>query len=185
MDDERRVRISKYLSKYLRHAPGDIGLTLEPGGWVAFDALLVAAARHGFPVTREELDEVVATSEKQQFAFNEARTKIRANQGHSVSVEMDFEPAAQPDELYHGTAEANLPAVLRDGLLRLRRHHVHMSKDEATAAAVGRRHGKPVVLAVVAGKMAADGFAFFVSANGVWLVDNVPPEYLIALPRTA
>ena len=182
MDEKRRVRISKYLSKYLRHAPGEIGLILEVGGWVAVDALLAAAGRHGFPITPTELDEVVATSDKQRFAFDEGRTRVRANQGHSVDVEMDFESAEPPAVLYHGTAETNRTAILADGLSRMRRHHVHLSKDAETAAMVGARHGNPVVLTVAAGKMAADGFEFFVSANGVWLADRVPPEYLTTLP---
>lgn len=185
MDHKHQVRVSKFLSKYLRHAPGEIGLTLEPGGWVAVDLLLAAATRHGCPVTRIELDEIVATSDKQRFAFDETNTRIRANQGHSVDVDLELDPADPPEVLYHGTAEAVLPAILAGGLLKMRRHHVHLSRDAGTAVRVGARHGKPVVLAVAAGKMAASGFRFFVSANGVWLVDTVPPEYLTVLPPEA
>ncbi len=185
MDQKRKVRVSKFLSKHLRHAPADIGLTLEPGGWVAVDQLLAAAARHQSPITRAELDEVVATSDKKRFAFDETGTRIRANQGHSVEVDLQLEPVDPPDVLYHGTAEPVLPAILAGGLLKMSRHHVHLSKDVETAVRVGSRRGKPVVLAVAAGKMAGDGFRFFVSANGVWLVDCVPPEYLTVLPPEA
>jgi putative RNA 2'-phosphotransferase len=182
VDDKHRVRVSKFLSRHLRHAPADIGLTLEPGGWVPVEQLLAAAARLGRPITRAELDEVVATSDKQRFAFVDTGSRLRANQGHSVEVDLQLDPADPPAVLYHGTVAAVLPAILAGGLLKMRRHHVHLSKDVETATRVGSRHGKPVVLAVAAGKMAADGFEFFVSANGVWLVDRVPPEYLEAIP---
>jgi putative RNA 2'-phosphotransferase len=185
VDEKRKVRVSKFLSKHLRHTPADIGLTLGPGGWVAVDLLLAAAARHQCPITRAELDEVVATSDKTRFAFDGTGTRIRANQGHSVEVDLQLEPADPPAVLYHGTAEPALPAILASGLLKMNRHHVHLSRDAVTAVKVGSRHGKPVVLAVAAGKMAGDGFEFFVSANGVWLVDRVPPEYLSALPPEA
>jgi putative RNA 2'-phosphotransferase len=185
MDETRIVRISKFFSKHLRHAPREIGLALQPGGWVAVDDLLAATARHGFPVTRAELDVVVTTNDKQRFAFDETGTRIRANQGHSVEVDLELTAADPPELLYHGTAAASLPAILSGGLLKMRRHHVHLSKDIATALRVGARHGKPVVLAVAANKMTADGFRFFVSANGVWLVDHVPPNYLTVLSPEA
>jgi putative RNA 2'-phosphotransferase len=146
------------------------------------DLLLTAAARHGCPITRIELDEIVFTSDKQRFAFDETEARVRANQGHSVEVDLQLDPADPPDVLYHGTAEAVLPAILAGGLLKMRRHHVHLSRDVETAVRVGARHGRPVVLAVAAGKMAANGFRFFVSANGVWLVDAVLPDYLTVLP---
>lgn len=185
MDDRRRVRLSKFLSRHLRHAPAEIGLALEPSGWVSVEALLAAVARHGRPITLGELNDVVATSDKQRFAFDESGTRIRANQGHSVEVDLQLEPAAPPDVLYHGTAADSLPAILRDGLLKMRRHHVHLSRDAETAWRAGGRHGKPVVLAVAAGKMAGNGFRFLVSANGVWLVERVPPEFLTPLPAEA
>ncbi len=182
MDEKRKVRVSRFLSKHLRHSPEAIGLTLSPGGWVSVDALLAAAARHGCPITRDELGEVIATSDKQRFALDEAGARVRANQGHSVEVDLELEPATPPDELYHGTAEYVLASILKGGLLKMRRHHVHLSPDVATAVKVGSRHGKAVVLTVAAGKMAGNGFRFFVSANGVWLVDHVPPEYLTVFP---
>jgi putative RNA 2'-phosphotransferase len=185
VDDKRKMRISKFFSKHLRHAPREIGLTLQPGGWVAVDDLFAAAARHGFPVTRDELDIVVKTNDKQRFAFDESGTHIRANQGHSVEIDLELTPADPPDLLYHGTAATSLDAILSGGLLKMRRHHVHLSKDIATALRVGARHGKAVVLAVASRKMIDNEFRFFVSANGVWLVDHVPPHYLTVLSPEA
>ena len=173
MDPKRLVKTSKYLSRHLRHQPERIGLTLEPGGWVRVEDLLRAAS-----ITREELEEVVARNDKQRFAFDETGTRIRANQGHSVEVELGLEPAAPPPVLFHGTAERNLDAILREGLERRGRHHVHLSRDAETATRVGARHGRPVVLEVDAAAMAADGHDFFVTANGVWLTDAVPARYL-------
>jgi putative RNA 2'-phosphotransferase len=185
VDDKRKVRVSKFLSKHLRHAPHEIGLSLQPGGWVAVEELLAALARHGFLVTRDELDLVVTTNDKQRFAFDETGHRIRANQGHSVEVDLELTPADPPDVLYHGTAAASLDAILAGGLLKMRRHHVHLSQDIATALKVGARHGKPVVLAVASRKMIGNGFRFFVSANGVWLVDHVPPDCLTVLSPDA
>ena len=185
MNDKHKVRVSKFLSKHLRHAPAEIGLTLEEGGWVAVELLLAAAANHGCRITRAELDEIVTTSDKQRFAFDESGTFIRASQGHSVEVDLQLEPTTPPDVLYHGTTDAVLAIILRDGLNKMRRQHVHLSNDIATALKVGGRHGKPVLMSVAAGKMAAGGFAFFVSANGVWLTDSVPPRYLtVVSPET-
>jgi putative RNA 2'-phosphotransferase len=182
MDHKDRVRLSKFLSRILRHAPEDLGLTLEPGGWVSIDALLAATPSAGVRITVEQLREIVATSDKQRFAFDEAGTRIRANQGHSVEVDLQLTPAEPPAELYHGTADHNVEAILRDGLRRMARHHVHLSPDTHTATKVGQRHGRPVILVVDAARMRADGHSFSSSANGVWLVDEVPPQYLRVLP---
>jgi putative RNA 2'-phosphotransferase len=178
VDDKRRVRISKFMSLVLRHEPEKANLTLEPGGWVLIDALLAGCARAGVRFTRDELEAVVKACEKQRFAFDDTGTKIRANQGHSTEVELQFEPAEPPAELFHGTAERNLTAILRDGLLKMARHHVHLSSDTKTATKVGSRHGQPVVLVIDAAKMRADGHVFYCSANGVWLVEHVPSGYL-------
>jgi putative RNA 2'-phosphotransferase len=178
MDEKRRVRVSKYLSKHLRHAPERLGLTLAPGGWVEVASLLAAADRDRFPISRDELEEVVRTSEKQRFAFDATRERIRANQGHSVEVDLQLEPAVPPDVLYHGTGEGSVPAILRDGLERMERHHVHLSLTAETARAVGSRHGRPVIFAVDAAAMHRAGYTFYCSANNVWLVDRVPAEYL-------
>jgi len=178
MNDRRRIHISKFISKHLRHEPEAIGLVLEPGGWVPIDDLLAAAARAGCPFTRDELQHVVSACDKQRFALDETGTRVRANQGHSTNVELDLEPATPPAELYHGTAERWLDAILREGLLKMARHHVHLSSDTATARRVGSRHGKPVILVIDSAGMVADGHTFFRSANGVWLVERVPAQYL-------
>lgn len=178
MEDQRVRRLSKYLSKHLRHRPERLGLELGPGGWVEVDALLEACARQRFPISREELEEVVERNDKKRFAFDSSGTLIRAQQGHSVPVDLLLEPAEPPPVLYHGTPEPNLKTILCGGLQSMGRHHVHLSSDEATAAVVGRRRGRPVVLAVDAHTMRRDGWEFYRSGNGVWLVEHVPPRYL-------
>jgi putative RNA 2'-phosphotransferase len=177
-DDRRKVKVSKYLSRHLRHQPERLGLTLAPGGWVAVDDLLAACRASGFAITRAELDDVVATNDKQRFTFDPSGTRIRAAQGHSVDVDLGLEPMTPPAVLFHGTGRGTLPAVLNEGLRPMGRRHVHLSADEATALAVGRRHGPPVVLAVDAAAMAAAGWTFAQADNGVWLVDAVPADYL-------
>jgi putative RNA 2'-phosphotransferase len=181
MDEKRTIRISKFLSRVLRHAPEDIGLTLEPGGWVLVTDLLAATEQAGTRITSEELTQIVRSSDKQRFAFDGTGTRIRANQGHSVEVDLQLEAAEPPTELYHGTGVRSLEPILAGGLLKIARHHVHLSADTTTAVKVGSRHGKPVVLVVDAAKMRAEGLIFFRSANGVWLVDHVPPQYLRVL----
>lgn len=178
MDTQRLVRISKYLSKHLRHQPERLGLQLRPGGWVPVADLLAACAAHQFPVTETELAEVVAGNDKQRFAFDETGQLIRANQGHSVAVDLQLEPAQPPAVLYHGTAEQNVPLILASGLRKMARHHVHLSSDLATARKVGARRGRVVVFEVDAAGLAAADTPFYLSANGVWLVDAVPPAYL-------
>ncbi|WP_330331537.1 RNA 2'-phosphotransferase [Streptomyces sp. NBC_00536] len=176
MDEKRTVKVSKYVSKHLRHQPERIGLVLDAHGWVEIDDLLRAAADHRFPITRAELDHVVAANDKQRFAV--AGTRIRANQGHTVDVDLDLPEAEPPAYLYHGTVAAALGAIRAEGLRPMRRHHVHLSPDRETATRVGARRGRPVVLSVDAGAMRAAGHVFRISANGVWLVDSVPPEFL-------
>jgi putative RNA 2'-phosphotransferase len=178
VDNQRRTRISKFMSLVLRHQPETAKLALEPGGWVPIDDLLAGAATAGCSFTRDELEEVVERCDKQRFAIDPTDTKIRANQGHSTEVDLQLEPAEPPAELFHGTPERNLAAVLRDGLVKMARHHVHLSPDTQTATKVGLRRGKPVILVIDAAKMCADGHTFYCSANGVWLVDHVPPQYL-------
>jgi putative RNA 2'-phosphotransferase len=175
---DRAVRVSKFLALHLRHAPEQIGLTLGPGGWVAVDELLRAAAVAGFPITREELDVAVAEPTKRRYAFDETGTRIRAVQGHSVSVDLGYTPSAPPPELFHGTHPGAVDAILREGLKPMERRHVHLSPDAETARVVGARRGKPVILRVDAGGMAAEGVEFFRADNGVWLVAAVPPERL-------
>ncbi len=178
MDDKRLVKVSKYLSKHLRHAPGRIGLQLESGGWVAIDTFLSACATYHFAISRDELNEVVRRSDKQRFAINDTQTHIRANQGHSVEVDLELPVAAPPTVLFHGTARHNVEAIAREGLNRGRRHHVHLSPDRETARRVGARHGTAVIFRVDAARMHADGNLFYRSENGVWLCEEVAPRYL-------
>ncbi len=178
MNDKQKKTISKFMSLVLRHNPGKIGVTLDIAGWVSVEALLDGCkdARRG--ITREQLDEVVATNDKKRFEFSPDGLRIRASQGHSVEVNLGYEPGEPPAVLYHGTASRNLPAIRQKGLIKGKRHHVHLSAETATAVSVGTRYGRPVVLEIEARRMAADGFEFFLSTNGVWLVDSVPPKYL-------
>lgn len=176
MDERRTVKVSKYLSKHLRHQPERIGLTLDEAGWVEIDTLIAAAATHGFRFTRDELDHVVATNDKRRFAVKGSR--IRASQGHSVEVDLGLSPATPPTSLYHGTIAGSLDAIRAEGLRPMNRHAVHLSPDRETATRVGARRGRPVVLAVDAGAMHRDGHVFQVSTNGVWLTQAVPARYL-------
>ena len=173
-------KTSKFLSFVLRHKPEAIGLDLDVNGWVALDLLIEKAAGE-IALNRSLIEEVVRTSEKQRFALSEDGERIRANQGHSVKVDLQLEPKEPPAVLYHGTATRFLDSILAEGLRPGQRHHVHLSADEETAVAVGKRHGKPVVLKIASAEMQAQGFLFFLSENGVWLTDRVPPAYLTEL----
>lgn len=170
--------ISKFLSLVLRHAPEKIGLTLGPQGWVPVAELLSRMNRAGQPVTQDALFRIVAESDKQRFTLSEDRTQIRAAQGHSVKVDLGLTPAEPPPKLFHGTADKNLDAILREGLRPGKRMQVHLSADHATAVNVGQRHGRPVVLDVDCTAMRAAGHLFYRADNGVWLTDSVAPEYL-------
>lgn len=176
MDDRRTVKVSKYLSKHLRHQPEQIGLTPDEAGWVGIDTLITAAAEHGFRFTREELDHVVATNDKRRFAIE--GTRIRASQGHSIAVDLGLPAATPPPRLYHGTVARHLDAIRAEGLRPMNRHDVHLSPGLETATRVGARRGRPVVLPVDAAAMHRDGHVFRVSENGVWLTRDVPPRYL-------
>ncbi len=176
--DRRLITISKFLAKHLRHAPEALGLTLRPDGWVSVDELLAASERVGFSIGYDELIECVETNDKQRFAFDDSGDLIRANQGHSVEVDLQLEERQPPDVLYHGTVERFLGLIMVDGLKKGKRHHVHLSKDVETARKVGARRGKPIILQVDSGKMYGAGFKFFLSTNGVWLTDTVPATFL-------
>lgn len=180
MDERRTVKVSKYLSKHLRHQPERIGLTLDENGWVPVEELLHAAARHGFAFFRAELDHVVAANDKRRFTIESGvqGDRIRANQGHTVAVDLDLPPAEPPAYLYHGTVARVMDAIRAEGLRPMTRHHVHLSPDRETATRVGARRGRPLVLTVDAEAMNRAGHVFRVSANGVWLADAVPPEFL-------
>ncbi len=169
---------SKFLSLILRHEPQKYGIVLDEAGWTDIDKLLDALHGHGVEMTRKQLDELVASSDKQRFALSPDGLRIRANQGHSVQVELGLPAETPPKLLYHGTIEAVMPGIRASGLVKGQRHHVHLSADLETAKKVGGRRGKPIVLAVNAEAMVAAGHTFLRSANGVWLVDHVPPEFI-------
>lgn len=175
MMNHREIKISKFLSYVLRHQPEAIGLTLDHNGWVPVADLLEKAPLN---LSWQELKQVVESNEKKRFAFNEDFTLIRANQGHSVKIEMEFSPTIPPDLLYHGTATKFLVAIEQQGLIKKQRHHVHLSKDVQSAAQVGKRHGKLIILVIDAKKMHETGYQFYLSDNGIYLVDEVPPAYL-------
>ena len=172
------VSLSKFLSLVLRHEPQRIGLTLDEAGWVSVDALLAASQARGKPFSLTDLQRIVATSDKNRFAFNSAATHVHANQGHSVVVDLGYETCIPLPQLFHGTATRFLDTIRVQGLLKQARHHVHLSADSATATAVGQRHGKPAILKVRATDMHREGHLFYLSNNGVWLTDQVPPNFL-------
>ncbi|TYQ32080.1 RNA 2'-phosphotransferase [Pseudanabaena sp. UWO310] len=176
--DKNLVHLSKFMSLVLRHQPEIIGLTLDEHGWVEVDRLIELAKRNGTDISIAQLEEIVATNDKKRFAFNPEKSKIRANQGHSLQVTLDLNPQLPPNPLFHGTATRFLDSIRQQGLLAGKRQHVHLSADVATAIKVGQRHGKPVVLQVDTLRMHQDGLVFFCSENSVWLTESVPPQYL-------
>ena len=179
----RQVIISKFLSLILRHSPERIGISLDKSGWTPVTKLLEACNAHGFPLTFEELRSVLESNDKKRFAFSADGSSIRASQGHSVEIELDYAPATPPEILYHGTAERFLSSIKEGGLIKGRRHHVHLSSEEMTARTVGQRYGKPVVLKIESGLMHEEGFEFYRSANGVWLTKHVPVRYISDFER--
>jgi putative RNA 2'-phosphotransferase len=181
MNEKRKTHISKFLSLILRHKPETISLVLDENGWADVADLIEKSAKAGSGFSLEELTEVVETNDKKRFSFDETKTKIRASQGHSIAVDIGFEERTPPPILYHGTAEKNLASILDTGLEKRARHHFHLSSETETARAVGIRYGKPVILQIDAAQMAAQGFKFYVSANEVWLVEAVSPEFLKVL----
>ena len=174
----RAVHLSKFLSLVLRHQPEAAGVTLDAQGWVEIDVLLDGAARAGVSMTRAELEEVVASSDKRRFALSADGRRIRANQGHSRPVDLGLAPSVPPDVLFHGTVEEAVPSILATGLEKRARQHVHLSADVATARKVGARRGRPIVLRVDASAMVAAGHTFSVSDNGVWLIEAVPARFV-------
>ena len=168
----------KFISLVLRHKPETIGITLDEHGWADVNDLITGIRKTHPDFNMGILEEIVATNNKQRYSFNDDHTLIRANQGHSIAVDVELKECLPPAILYHGTAEKYVASILKTGLIPKSRLYVHLSKDIATATNVGSRHGKPVVFKVDAGKMSDDGIAFFLSANGVWLTKHVPVEYL-------
>ena len=179
MDRDRAVRVSKLLALGLRHDPSALGITVDAHGFADVDNVLRGLATHGENVTRDELEEIVETSDKKRYALSADGQLIRANQGHSIDVDLGLEAKAPPDVLYHGTTTRFLDSIKATGLVRGARTHVHLSVDVKTAEIVAKRRAGPhVILSVRASAMHASGLPFFLSANGVWLTERVPPEVL-------
>ena len=172
-----RNKTSRFISMILRHKPWVIGITLDEHGWAKVDEL-IAGMNKVHPLDMATLEEIVRTNEKQRFSFNEDKTKIRANQGHSLPVDVELEEKDPPAVLYHGTGEKFVESIDRTGLEPRQRLYVHLSADRDTAVRVGQRHGSPVVYCVNSGQMAKDGYVFYLSVNGVWLTKAVPVQYL-------
>jgi putative RNA 2'-phosphotransferase len=173
---------SRFLAWALRHAPHEVGLSLDPAGWAPVDAVLQACHTHGVPLDRAALARLVAQSDKQRFALSPDGLRIRAVQGHSLPVSLDHPEREPPPLLYHGTVARFLASIEAEGLRPGERHHVHLSADPETATAVGSRRGRPVVLRVDAAAMHAEGHRYYLSPNGVWLTAHVPPRFLSRLP---
>ncbi|MBR9859403.1 RNA 2'-phosphotransferase [bacterium] len=183
MTTSSEKQISKLLSLVLRHSPETIGIELDQQGWTNVNHLITKVNEYGTEIKLDQLKAVVANSDKQRFSFNEDGTKIRANQGHSVPIDLGFIAKNPPPFLYHGTATKNKESILQFGLKKQARHHVHLSKDIETAVRVGQRHGKPIIFKISTKLMLEKGHEFYESANGVWLTEAVPAEFLIILEK--
>lgn len=178
MNEKEIKNISKFLSLVLRHAPETIQLQLDKNGWANVDELIIKCHQFGKEFDFELLEEVVETNDKKRFAFNEDLTKIRANQGHSIDVDLNFKELQPIDFLYHGTVEKFIDLIKNEGIQKMSRQYVHLSKDKETAIKVGSRKGKPIILKIDAQKMFESGFKFYLSENNVWLTDEVPAKYI-------
>ena len=176
MEKKELTKKSKRISFLLRHKPEDADLVLDDAGWVATRDLVKAIG-----VSNTDLQYIVDNNNKKRFEFSNDKRKIRARQGHSVEVKLEYESIEPPDVLFHGTSESSLDDVLADGIKKMNRHHVHLSSDKDTAKTVGSRHGTPVILFVHSGDLYNDGIEFFRTGNGVWLTDFVDPKYIIKL----
>lgn len=175
---DENVKLGKYLCLILRHEPEAIGIQIDPFGWALINELIDGMNRAGKNIDRTKLDEIVATDPKNRYSYNDEKTKIRANNGHSLSVDVHAAPAVPPDILYHGTALRFVESIRRRGLMKQCRNHVHLAADYGTAVNVGTRHGKAVVLKINTLEMHNDGIKFYSSENGLWLTDNIPVKYI-------
>ena len=173
------VKLGRFLSLVLRHDPGAAGISLDEHGWAEVDQLLAGVNRTGRKIDMPTLERIVRENNKQRYSFNEDHTRIRANQGHSVQVDVELREVEPPKYLYHGTATRFFPAIQREGIRKMSRQYVHLSGDFETAMAVGRRHGIPVVITIDAQAMSRDGVTFYRSENGVWLCEHVPVRYIL------
>ena len=178
MNEKQRKGISKFLSLILRHQPEVIGITLDENGWTDVDELIAKMNANGHRISFDQLEEVVETDDKQRYSFSDDGNKIRASQGHSVNISLGLDPQEPPEYLYHGTVSKFLDSIRKEGLQRMSRQHLHLSRDRETAVKVGSRRGAPVILNINSGAMHRDGFLFYLSDNGVWLTDHVPAKYI-------
>ncbi len=174
------VKLGRFLSLVLRHNPGAAGITLDEHGWADVNELLAGVNRAGRKIDMDTLERIVRENNKRRYSFNGDHTRIRANQGHSLSVDVELKEAEPPRYLYHGTASRFLPAIQGEGIRRMSRQYVHLSGEFETAVAVGKRHGNPVVITIDAAAMRRDGITFYRSENGVWLCEHVEPKYFVS-----
>ncbi len=179
MNEQQKKKLSKFLSYVLRHHPELIDLNLDENGWANVDELITKSKNDSQGFTFEELDEIVQTNDKKRFIFTEDKTRIRANQGHSIDINLALIPQQPPEFLYHGTAQSNIDSILEKGIEKRNRQHVHLSQDKETATKVGMRHGKPIILTINTQKMFDDGIEFYLSENNVWLTDFVDATYIL------
>lgn len=181
MTPKELIKASKLLSLVLRHKPDHIGIKLDSNGWTDVRLLLKQLKAHGHHITKDNLIQIVDTNDKKRFALNDNQTEIRASQGHSVNIDLDLIPQTPPQLLYHGTARQFVGSIFKEGIKKGKRTHVHLSHDIPTALKVGSRHGDVVLLQIDASKLDADGYTFYLSANGVWLIEFIPAGYFILI----
>lgn len=177
--DANDIKLGRFLSLVLRHKPSAAGITLDAHGWADVSELLSRVRRTGRQIDMDTLERIVRENNKRRYSFNEDHTKIRANQGHSIPVDIELKEEKPPRRLYHGTAERFLPSIRRGGIRKMNRQLVHLSADFQTAVEVGLRHGMPAVIVIDAEAMARNGAVFYLSENGVWLCEHVAPEYFL------
>jgi len=172
------IQLGKFLSYILRHHPEKIDLKLDANGWADVNELIEKINSNGYKITLHLLLQIVNTNDKKRYSFNDDKTKIRANQGHSIEVDLNLTPRIPPEILYHGTSKQFLDVIKQEGLTKQKRHHVHLSESKENAIQVGKRRGKPIILTIQSKQMHEDGYGFYLSENNVWLTDIVPPTYI-------
>lgn len=178
IDKKQHTKLSRFLSLVLRHKPEEIGLNLDTNGWADVKELITKMNAYGKAIDFETLELIIDTNDKKRFSLSEDKTRIRANQGHSIKIDLGYEAKIPPAVLYHGTGSKFVDSIYKSGIKKKNRHHVHLSPDIATARTVGQRHGQPVIFEVATGLMHKEGFVFYESENGVWLTEEVPVRFL-------
>ncbi len=178
IEEKQYTKLSKFLSLVLRHKPEEIGIELDTNGWTDVKCLIKKMNLYGKRIDFETLEVILETNNKKRFSFNEDKSLIRANQGHSIEIDLGYKPKNPPKRLFHGTGAKYVDSIYKIGIRKKSRHHVHLSKDIETALSVGQRHGKPVVFEILTDEMVNEGFEFYESENGVWLTDEVPVRFI-------